>query len=219
MAKKAKRSPKITLPPFPNTWETSHTMSDGTTARSPRAELERDSVMLPGTIIDFEGEAEVIPARARVWRTQLPPMFRILNPAAKAAMLEYAASCEAVVASGGTSDPTGGGGGGGGRCPNTRALIAAENLRAMHAALDGGQMAVPVKNACRLRRGDGLARVSYRDLVRWVAIDGLPRSAILTKAGAAPSNEVAQDAITVAVVDMADRLAVCCGYVSRDRAI
>jgi len=83
----------------------------------------------------------------------------------------------------------------------------------MHAALADGVLVVPLKDARRLRRSDGLARVSFRQLAQWVAIDQLSRAEILRKVGAAASNEVGQDAATLAIVEMAQCLALCCGYI------
>lgn len=209
MAKKRKNrvAPKVNLPPFP--WETEATLPDGTTARLARGRVEQASIDL-GYEIDGE---RIIGHRARVWRTKQPPMLRVLNACARAAMLDYTEAFEAVHSSGGTSDPTGGGGGGGGaRSPSLRALTAAERLRHMHAALEGGEMAVPLKEARRQRRGDGMAHVSLRQLAQWVAIDGMSRADILRQAGAATSNVAAQDAATIAIAEMGQRLAICCGY-------
>jgi hypothetical protein len=206
--RKPKPKPKITLPPF--TWETHATPLGGAPARLARPDLEEADI---DAGCERRADGEVIANRARVWRTRLPPVMANLNPASRAAVLDYAEAFEAVGASVGTCDPTGGGGGGGASAgPSLRALTAAERLRHMNAALAGAEMVVPVKDARRLRRGDGMARVAFRALAEWVAVEGLSRTDILRRAGAATSNETAMDAATLAIVAMAERLAICCGY-------
>jgi hypothetical protein len=210
-ARKPRRQPS--KPAIPFEWETEVALPGSGRVRTARPEICRGEVDGDSTLSDAGREAEVITARARIWRTALPPMLAVLNPSARAAVLDYAEAVETVGASGGTSDPTGGGGGGGAaRGPSLRAICAAERLRHMHAALAGGEMVVPVKDARRMRRGGGLARVPLRQLAQWVAVDGLGRREILNRSGAAPSNEMAQGAATLAIVDMGERLAICCGY-------
>ncbi|MQQ09097.1 hypothetical protein GFB49_11580 [Epibacterium sp. SM1979] len=208
MARKGKKrpAPKVTLPPF--TWDTEATLSDGGTYNLARPAVRQDNIETLGVEDD-----RIVSHRARVWRVKQPPVLRILNPAAKAAVLDYVDVFETVHSSGGTSDPTGGGGGGAGaRGPSLRAITAAERLRTMHTALEGGEMIVPIKDAQRQRRGPRTARIALRQLVQWAAIDEMNGAEILKKAGAAPSNEIAQDAVTVAVAEIGTRLAVCCGY-------
>ena len=207
--RKTRPTPKVTLPPF--TWDTRAKLADGTEARLARPSIEQAEIET-GTNQGADGQ--VVLNRARVWRVKTPSTLRILNPASRAAVLEYAEVFEAVHSSGGTSDPTGGGTGGAGtRGPSLGALTAATRLRQMNAALADGELVVPLKYARRLRRSDGLARVSFRQLAQWVAVDELSRAEILRKAGASASNEVAQDATTLAIVEMAHCLAQCCGYI------
>ena len=52
----------------------------------------------------------------------------------------------------------------------------------MNAAPADGELVVPLKDARRLRRSDDLARVSYRQLAQWVAVDELSRAEILRRA-------------------------------------
>ena len=206
--RKTRPTPKVTLPPF--TWETKTKLADGTEARLARSSIEQAEVET-GTSLGADGH--VVLNRARVWRVKTPATLRILNPASRAAVLEYAEVFETVHSSGGTSDPTGGAGGSGARGPSLRALTAATRLRQMHVALADGELVVPLKNARRFRRSDELARVSFRQLAQWIAIDELGRAAILQRVGAAASNETAQHAATLAIVEMAQCLAQCCGYI------
>lgn len=205
--RKTRPTPKVTLPSF--TWETRAKLADGTEARLARQSIEQVEIET-GTSQGADGQ--VVLNRARVWRVKTPSTLRILNPASRAAFLEYAEVFETVHSSGGTSDPTGGTGSPGARGPSLRALTAATRLREMHAALADGELVVPLKNARRLRPSDGLARVSFRQLAQWVAVDELSRTEILRKAGATASNETAQDAATLALVEMAQTLAQRCGY-------
>ena len=204
--RKTRPTPKVTLPPF--TWETKTKLADGTVARLARSELEQAEVE---TSASQSADGQVVLNRARVWRIKTPSTLRILNPASRAAVLEYAEVFETVHSSGGTSDPTGGTGGSGARGPSLRALTAATRLRQMNAALADGEMVVPLKDARRLRRSDGLARVSFRQLAQWLAVDELSQAEILHRAGASASNETAQDTATLAIVEMAQCLAQCCG--------
>ncbi|WP_297338833.1 hypothetical protein [Pseudophaeobacter sp.] len=206
--RKTRPTPKVTLPPF--TWDTRAKLPDGTEARLARPSIEQAEIET-GTSQGADGQ--VVLNRARIWRVKTPSTLRILNPAARAAVLEYAEVFETVHSSGGTSDPTGGTGGPGARGPSLRALTAATRLRQMHAALADSELVLPLKDARRLRRSDGLARVSYRQLAQWVGVDELSRSEILRRAGATSSNETAQNAATLAIVEMAQCLALCCGYV------
>ncbi|OIQ42371.1 MAG: hypothetical protein BM560_08085 [Roseobacter sp. MedPE-SWde] len=196
--------------PGPFTWETRAKLPDGTEAWLARPSIEQAEVET-GAIQGADGQ--VVLNRARVWRVKTPSTLRILNPASRAAVLEYAEVFETVHSSGGTSDPTGGTGGPGARGPSLRALTAATRLRQRNAALADGKLVVPLKDARRLRRSDGLARVSFRKLAEWVAVDELSRAEILRKTGAAASNETAQDAATLAIVEMGQFLALCCGYI------
>lgn len=206
--RKTRATPKVTLPPF--TWNTKTKLADGTVASLARPGLEQVK-METGTSQGADGQ--VVLNRARVWRVKTHSTLRILNPAGRAAVLDYAEVFETVHSSGRTVDPTGGTGRSGSRGPSLRALTAATRLRQMNAALADGELVVPLKDARRLRRSDGLARVSYRQLAQWVAVDELSRAEILRKAGATSSNETAQDAATLAIVEMAQSLALCCGYV------
>ncbi len=205
--RKTRPTPKVTLPPF--TWETKTKLADGTTTRLARPAIEQAEIET-GTSQGADGQ--VVLNRASVWRVKTPATLRILNPASRAAVLEYAEVFETVHSSGGTSDPTGNTGRPGVRGPSLRALTAATRLRQMNAALADGELVVPLKDARRLRRSDGLARVSFCQLAQWVAVDELSRVEILHKAGAVVSNETAQDALTRATVEMAHCLALCCGY-------
>ena len=206
--RKSRPTPKVTLPPF--TWETKTKLPDGTVARLARPAIEQGEIET-GTSQGADGQ--VVLNRARVWRVKTPSTLGILNPALRAAVLEYAEVFETVHSSGGTSDPTGGTGSPGTRGPSLRALTAVTRLRQMHTALANGELVVPLKDARRLRQSDGLAKVSFRQLAQWVAVDELSRAAILRKAGAVASNETAQDAATLAIVEMAQCLALCCGYI------
>ncbi|MEL7166681.1 MAG: hypothetical protein AAGL96_14515 [Pseudomonadota bacterium] len=206
---------EISLPPFP--WQTEIACASGKAVRTPRKNVVKGTVDLPGTP-DVHGD--VVANRAKVWRTTQAPVLATLNPSARAAVMDYAEAFGVVHSSGGTSDPSGGGGGGGGaRSPNLRAIIGAERLRHMNAALSGGKMVVPLKNARRIRRGDGLARISLRQLAEWVAVDELTRAEVLRRSGAAPSNDLARDGFTLALTDMGERLAICCGYTDAPHAV
>jgi len=211
MAKKRKTTakPKVSLSPF--TWETEVDIPGGERAPLARPALEQADVDLDCA---QGADGAVITRRARVWRRAVPPVMNNLNPTARAAMLDYAEALEAVGAMVGTSDPSGGGGGGGRQCsPNLRSIIAAERLRHMNQALAGVAMEVPVKNARRLRRGDGMIRTPLRQIAEWVAVDHLCISDIVTRVGASASNELARDGALLAIIEAGARLAICCGYV------
>lgn len=205
--RKTRPTPKVTLPPF--TWDTRAKLPDGTDAQLAKPGIEQAEIET-GTSQGADGQ--VVLNRARVWRVKTPTTLRILNPASRAAVLEYAEVFETVHSSVGTSDPTGGPGGPGASGPSLRALTAVTRLRQMHAALADGELLVPLKNARRLRRSDALARVAFRQLAQWVAVDELSRVEILRKVGAAASNQSAQKSVTLAIVEMAQCLALCCGY-------
>lgn len=49
----------------------------------------------------------MIARRARVWRTAQPPLLRMVPPAGRAALLDYAEAVEGVLASGGSAVPEG----------------------------------------------------------------------------------------------------------------
>lgn len=205
--RKTRPTPKVTLPPF--TWDTRAKLPDGTEARLARPDLEQAEVET-GASQTVDGQ--VVLNRARVWRVKTPSTLRILNPASRAAVLEYAEVFETVHSSGGTCDPTGGSRDVIPQGPNLRAITAAERLRKMDASLNSGLLVVPLKDARRIRRGDGLSHVNLKELARWVVIDELTQTEILRRVGAATTNPVAQTAFTLAIVEVGDRLSLCCGY-------
>ena len=205
--RKTRPTPKVTLPPF--TWETHAKLSDGTVARLSRPDIEQAEIE---TKTSQDADGQVVLNRARVWRVKTPSTLRVLNPASRAAILEYAEVFETVHSSGGTCDPTGGSRDVIPQGPNLRAITAAERLRKMDIALKNGELVVPIKDANRIRRGDGQARISFRKLVLWVAIHEFNRAEILCRAGAAKANPEAQSAFTLSIVEMGERLAKCCGY-------
>lgn len=202
----AKSKPRVKLPPFP--WET-HCVRNGRRVRMARPDLEQAEVIEgyePGS------DGGMVARRARVWRTVMPPILRNLNPSSQAAMLEFAEVCGVLASSGGTSDPTGGGGGcAGSKSPSEGKLMAAERWRAMQEVLAGRVMVLELNPGQSVRRRRQ-ARVSYADLVQWVAIDGLGRSDILKRCGVSVRNEAAQGDCVVALAEAAALLAVCCGY-------
>ncbi len=163
LAKKRKAGEKapVNLPPFPSA--TGTRLAGIGLVRMALAAVEQADIDMGGTLREYGGEATVIPVRAQVWRTKLLPVLNILNPASLAAVMDYADAVETSGASGTGNLPTGAGGGSPSNVsPSLRKLVAAERLRAIHAALQGAEMTVPVKHARRLRRGDGMARVQLR---------------------------------------------------------
>ena len=205
--RKTRPSPKVTLPPF--TWDTRAKLADGTEARLARPGIEPAEIE---TGASQGADGQVVLNRARVWRVKTPSTLRILNPAARAAVLDYAEVFETVHSSGGTCDPTGGSRNVIPQGPNLRAIKAAERLRKMNASLNSGQLVVPLKESRRIRRGEQLTHVNLKQLARWVVIDELTQTEILRRVGAATSNPIAQTAFTLAVVEVGDRLSLCCGY-------
>ncbi|MBT8169886.1 hypothetical protein [Falsiruegeria litorea] len=208
--RKARLKPKITLPPFE--WETHTVTADGQRVRLGRSEVEQVDI----DIESVQGsDGALVVRRARVWKTKTPPIMRNLNPAARCAVFDYIEATEVVGGSVGGSDAGGTGSSSATASPgpSLRILAAAERLRHMRASLEGGELVVPIKDARRYRRGDGMVRVPFGQLITWVAIDELSRNTILERAGAATSNEAAQDAVMLAIRDMAECLAICCGYV------
>lgn len=184
--RKTRPTPKVTLPPF--TWDTRAKLADGTVARLARPSIEQVEIET-GAIQGADGQ--VVLNRALVWRVKTPSTLRILNPASRAAVLEYAEVFETVHSSGGTCDSTGGSRDVIPQGPNLRAITAAERLRKMDASLSSGQLVVPLKDARRIRRGEGLSRVNLKQLARWVVISELTQTEILRRVGAATSNPVA----------------------------
>lgn len=205
--RKTRPTPKVTLPPF--TWDTRTKLPDGTEARLARPGIEQAEIE---TGASQGADGHVVLNRARVWRVKTPATLRILNPALRAAILDYAEAFETVHSSGGTCDPTGGSRDVFPQGPNLRAITAAELLRKMDASLVSGELVVPLKEARRIRRGDGQSHVNLQLLARWVAIEELTRTEILQKAGAATSNPDAHSAFSLAIVEVGERLARCCGY-------
>ncbi|PYG32403.1 hypothetical protein [Pelagimonas varians] len=211
MARKRKAQGTVTLPPF--AWDTHATPLGGTRTRLARADVERAEIEV-GTGVD--GDGEIVSQRARVWRTKPAPMMANLTPAARAAVLVYIEAVEIVGGSIGGSDAGGSGTGSSSPTagPSVRALAEAERLRMMHAALEGGELVVPHREARQQRRGDGLARTPFRQLLEWMAIDGLGRNDILKRAGASIGNELAQSELVVSIAAVGERLAISCGYIS-----
>lgn len=212
MAKRpAKKPVSLAQPDFP--WEA---------APRTRRSVVLDEIDL-GPVIAADGtlavdeKGDLVRRRARVWRTALPLALKLLPPDGRAAMLDYAAAYEAVGASGGTCDPTGGGGGvPGSRSPSFARLVAVERLRRMDDALNGGSLVLCGPSPRRRSDREGLVAVPYRDLAIWASVEGLTRPKMLSRAGV--SGDAAADALTVALVDCAGRLAVCCGYVAQPSA-
>ncbi|MEM8849269.1 MAG: hypothetical protein AAGE03_04455 [Pseudomonadota bacterium] len=202
-----KRKPKTpALPPFP--WET-HVQHRGKPVRTARPDLIQADIV-DSEVMDRD-TGEVTTTSRRVWRTTLPPVLKIVNRARRMALVEYADAVERAGASGGTSDPTGGGGGGGGaRSPSLTALVNAERLGRMNAALAGGELRLPLggSGAVAHRR---FARMTYRDLAHHAAVDGLGLSDILREMGVKPS-ESRRDLVMLALQEVAHMIARCCGY-------
>ncbi|MEP1612676.1 MAG: hypothetical protein ABJL72_12240 [Roseobacter sp.] len=203
-AEKSKTS--VSLPPFP--WVT-HYGYDGKSVRSARPDLEQ-AVIVDHGFLDESGD--LVTRRARVWRAAMSKTMRALPPSGQAAFLDYIEACEGVFASGGTSDPTGGGGGcPSGKSPSLSKLIAANRLRDMHKALQGYEMVLlinPAESPRRHRR----ARVNYRDIVEWVAIQENSPKEILKRLNISPRNTQALEECSIAIAHAARVLAHCCGY-------
>ncbi len=210
MARKRKAQSSVTLPPF--AWDTHATPLGGKRTRLARADVERADIEV-GSGCDEDGE--IVSHRARVWRVKPAPMMANLSPAARAAVLVYVEAVEVVGGSIGGSDAGGSGTGSSSPTagPSVRALAEAERLRAMHAALEGGELVVPHKMAQRMRHGDGMSRVSFRRLLEWLAIEELGRSEILKRAHASPRNDEAKSALVVALADLGNRLAIACNFI------
>ncbi len=234
MAKRSTQKP-VTLPGAPFEWETTGrhllTATDKPGAKRARifgtAPLARGAVQ-PDAVVEYErGEdglfttgkdGRMIARRARVWRTAQPPLLRMVPPAGRAALLDYAEAVEGVLASGGSSVPEGGGRGApSSASPSAAKLMAAERLRHMREALaDGVAVLFPARaTSAALRRRAGVP-VRFTDLADWVAVEGMSRAQILARVGV--SGEAAKDDLSVAIVACAARLAFHCGYVTAPNA-
>lgn len=213
MAKKGKHGAKdkaaakhgVSLPMLP--WET-HVLMGDKWVRTARPDIEQADVVVD-VVINPDGD--VVTKRARVWRTALPPVLKALNPAGQAAMLDYAEALAAVGASGsGGGFGEGGGGVAGSRAPSLGKLITARALSDMNAALDGREMLI-VRSA-NDPHGPGAHRASYRDVAAWVAVDGAGPREVLRRVGAPATSPHAQARCVIAIAEVSQLLAACCGY-------
>jgi len=196
MAKRYRRKPG--LPDLPPGW----TSWDG---------LERAEVST-GAALSATGD--VVETRATVWRVKTPRAFAALTIPQRMAMVEYAATVEAVWSSGGTSDPTGGGGSApGSRPPSLHRLEAASRLRAMDAALADHRLEITMT-------AERPVVVPFVTLARWIAVDELTRPEILRRLGFDPERSTggASGRLAIATRDVADVLAGVCGFGSSDPA-
>lgn len=195
------------LLPFP--WET-HVDLGGKAVRTARPAIERVD-MVEAEAVDLD-TGDLTVTRARVWRTVEAPVLRAFNRARKAAILDYAVAVERATSTGGTSDLSSGGGGGGGgaKGPNLAALINAERLGRMNAALAGLEVRVPLGgySGPDARRARAIA---YRDLALRLAVDGHSPRDLLRSVGV-PVTEARLAIVAGAYQSVAHILARCCGY-------
>lgn len=195
----------VSLPMIP--WET-HVRHNGKWVRTARPDLEAADVQI-GTQCNADGD--VVARRARVWRMALPPVIKALNPAGQAAMLDYGEALASVGAGGGGGGwGEGGGGCAGSRGPSIAKMIDAEALGRMNAALDKREMVIV--RAANDPHGSGAHRASYRDVAAWVAVDGAGPREVLRRVGGPVTSGQAQARCTIAIAEVSQILAHCCGY-------
>ncbi len=212
MPKKTRSAKSANLPPFP--WATTGAALGGKPVRLARPGLER-AELVEGARRGEAGAYEI--ETKEVWRIRTSPAIRFLAPHLRAALLDYAEAQEKIFAKGGVGEITG--------APSTpacanagpshHALIAAEHLRAMKAALQGSEV---------LRAGKGLrqhGRVAVRhvDLIEWVVCEHLDRPQILAKLGLPQSSQSLQKACAAAIARAAEALAEFRGYRPKHIAI
>jgi len=152
---------------------------------------------------------DYIARRAKVWRVADRRAWACLPPDAKAALIDYAETVAAVGASGGTSDPMSAGGTApGSRAPATRKLEAAERLRRMRAALEGGTLDVVLHS--RPPRPAAAYSLPLTDLVDWVGVEYLSKTAVLRRMGVPNAPSAAGnrpgDCVAAALYEAAMRL-------------
>lgn len=172
----AKLKRKITLPPLPKA------LAD----HPRRGDLERVNLVADGGR-DTTGEAQ--PQAVAVWRLRPGAGVRALPVALQPAVLRWADLVEQVSGAGGAGlDPTGVRASGGLPAgPSLSRLQAAEQLRRLNdrlAAVDGLRIVVGASSIAQMRRGRAVT-ASARDLLTWLAVDGLSAAAMLRRAGIA----------------------------------
>lgn len=195
----------VSLPMPP--WET-HSMIGGKLVRMARADLEQADLVVD-VIVGTDGD--MVTKRARVWRTAMPPVLKALNPAGQAAMLDYAEALASVGASGGGGGfGEGGGGVAGSRAPSLGKLCAAQELGRMNAALAGRE--VLIVRSANDPHGPGIHRASFRQVAAWVAVDGACPREVLRRVGGPVTSGQAQSRCVMAIAEISQILAACCGY-------
>ena len=199
MARKSRQAARarrgVTLPLAP--WEEAPGLARPILERGegpPEAELDR--------------KGELVVRRAPVWRTPVSPVMRALPEAPRAALLDYAGLVEKVASSDGTLDPSGAGGAGRSAGPSLGRLIAARHLADLDTLLAGRRFVAVVS-------GGGVTVTTYRDLARWVAVDGASRRELEARTGL-PRTDAWRARLTRAIGDAAHLLAVRLGYGERD---
>lgn len=169
----------------------------------------------------------------RVWKVETHPALRVLAPELRQALEDYAIAFE--TAAGGIkgqnlSGMPGGSGSATAPCPSDRAIAAAHWLRRADAALHGREFSAVTSRRFADQRATPVPRLSFCDLVRAAAVEGLDAPAILARAAA--GNPVAEaevcpthagrfmvPAVNAALRDAALILAVLQGYVPDCNAI
>jgi hypothetical protein len=159
----------------------------------------------PEVALDRDGAPVV--RRAPVWRSPVSPVMRALPEAPRAALLDYANLVEKVASSGGTLDPSGAGGGRSAG-PSLGRLIAARHLADLDTLLAARRFVAVVS-------GGGATVTTYRDLARWVAVDGASRRELEARMGL-PRTDAWRARLTRAIGEAAHLLAVRLGYGERD---
>ncbi|MEL6915798.1 MAG: hypothetical protein AAFP13_14980 [Pseudomonadota bacterium] len=208
----------MTLEPFP--WaqdgDTGLTDAKDKAIRAPLARPALAEVTMAEAGVTPSG-ANVV-RRARVWKVATAPLLRNMERERRAALIAYADTAASLGGGRSCLDMSGGGGGGGFAGPNLRALIIAETWRKMQAALEGVAEIRHHGYEYRGNRRPDVARVPLIDLATWAAIDGLTGEAVLKRIGAKPRSPRAQDDLTRAMVDVEEKLAICCGLLIPPRA-
>lgn len=184
-------------------------------ARGARA-LERAAIL--ETDPEASAPGDPVQRRAKVWRIETNPAVKLLPPDQRQAAIEYAAAVEALEGGRGQDFLNSGGGAPGSRPPSLGRLALAETVRRCDEALAGREIVLVV--TCHVSPyAPQLHRISLRDALRAVAIEGLDRRAILARMGydrgASHGTAHCEGRVSQGIAEAATRVAVALGIIDR----